>query len=346
MPNNSYKVYEWWLNDTRKREVCAGKRETQDSLFEDLKNSVAYQSGATKNGENQPIVATRSEMNKCKITVLPGDNMCIGDLIHVFNEYWLCKELHTDEYGITHGELWMCNHIFRFQNRTPDIIQKYAIIDDGSYSQGSEKSIRTIDNGYDCYISLDSDTEQLYVDKRLALDVIYDKNGDTILEVGKIGWIDKHTCNYGEGSHMIYMRLDDDVFNRENDSLDEYICDYIEESPVVEGVTAVEETPAEEPAGYLTITGRDTIRTGTSRTYKVSAIDKDGNTVDLPEGLEWQFESDPNVLYYIDNIQNESVKLNAPLLDECVGLVGVIYCTDKTGVYRQAKKEVVVISIG
>ena len=195
----------------------------------------------------------------------------IGDLVHVFNEDWLCVELYTDEFGMQNGELWMCNQIFTYQDHDLNIIQKYAVLDDGSYSNGNDKAIMVTDNSFNCYVSLDSKSNALFVDKRLAIGVIYDSKGNKILEVGKIKWIDVKSKNFGEGSHLMVFGINDDAYSAENDSIEKMICDYTELAEKSDESTEPPEG-GETYIGMLTISGRSTMRGGSARTYTVSAV--------------------------------------------------------------------------
>ena len=339
MQNDGYDVYRYWLKHSKETNKNSDRQSAQTEVEAELINSVAYQKDALRNGQPQPIVATRTKTSVCKITVMPGDDMCIGDLIEVFGERWICIELYVDEYGVKYGEIWMCNHKFVFQDHSQKIITKDAIIDDGSYSKSSDKAIPVVDGTYKCYMSLDDESKSLYVDKRLAIDTILDKNGLPILEVGKIKWFDPKTKNYGTGSHLLFFTLSEDIFNKETDNLELMLCDYISSaSEKEENLLATAATD-----GYLVINGRDSIRIGTSRTYKATAVKNDGNTIDAPAELEWQIIGDSNITITADG---STCVMQVPLDDSLVGATITICCRDETNQFKLANKQVAVISIG
>lgn len=284
MGNDDLTVYRLWLRKAKKADRNQDTQFVQDSFAENLQNTPAYQDDARVNGQSQPMLATRKGTKKCKFTLVPGDDIHIGDLVEVFNEHWLCIELYIDEYGMKYGELWMCNQIFRYQDHALRTIEKYAILDDGSYTSGTDKPLLVTDNSFNCYISLDDESRALFVDKRLAIGVVYNSVGEPILEVGKIKWIDAKSRNFGEGSHLMLFGINDDAYNPETDNLDELICDYrtTEEPSPVE--------PAPEEIGTLSIEGRTTIRIGSGRTYELKTIDANGETVDNPLEVEWSIE--------------------------------------------------------
>lgn len=332
-------LYSWWLGSEKGDNRTDTINEVVDGILSNVENNPSYQADATKNGESQPILATRKATRKCKITVIPGDTMCIGDLVYVFGEYWLCMELYTDEYGITYGELWMCNHIFKFQNRTPEIITKYGIIDDGSYSKGGEKAIVITDNKYTCYISHDEESAGLHIDKRLAIDTVLNAQGLYVLEVGKITWIDTKSDNYGKGSHLMTFRIDNDVYNPEHDNLDELICDYIS----VETQTEIANTEKIQ-AGYVFIEGKTSMRIGTGRTYVASAVNADGTQNSVYTDFQWSMPNAPEGVELTPN--GAKCLLRLPLDDSLIGATLVLICEDKGSVYRAGNKEVAVITIG
>lgn len=325
---DNYREYLRAKHSTAQQEV----NQTVADTLQELKDSAAYQSDALRNGESQPIIATRKATNKCKVTVLPGDNMYIGDLIYVFKEYWLCMEVYVDEYGVRYAEIWMCNQIFNYQDHSRTVIHKYAIIDDGSYSKGSDtRAIAITDNSYTCYISLDNESTALYVDKRLAVDTILNSQGEKILEVGKISWIDIKSKNYGEGSHLMQFKLRNDVYNPETDRLDNKICDYVDAS-----------SQPESTEGYIAISGRASIRLGTTRQYVASAVTTDGSSAEV-EDAKWTVVANSKISH---TASGNACSITVPLDDSLVGEEIILKCESESGTYEPGNMEVVVMSIG
>lgn len=327
--SGGFTLYRYWLNQDKKYKASRDAQNIAETISESLTTSAAYQSNALRNGASQPMVATRIDTNKCRITVLPGDEMYIGDEIMVFGEEWLCTELYADEYGIMYGEIWMCNHKFVYQGFDGATIVKNAIIDDGSYSKGSEKSISVVDGTYKCYMTMDTESSLLFIDKRLAIDIISDKDGKPILEVGKIRWIDTKSKNYGTGSHLLYIVLAEDVYNEESDNLELMICNYIAPQSANDKSLKLD----------MVINGKDSIRIGTNRTYKASLI---GEEADLGD-LVWSIEGDDSIIL----IPNEaSCTVKVPLDDALVGKDFVLNCESTADAELKANKQVAVIAIG
>ena len=330
----NWPLYRYWLGLDKEAAHDSTADAVIDGILDNLENNPAYQEDATRNGETQPILVSRRETNKCSVTVIPGDEMYIGDLIGVFGEFWICMEVYTDEYGVTYAELWMCNHIFCFQNNSPRILRKYAIIDDGSYSKVGEKKIAVTDYKYTCYIPLDKESECLFTDKRLSTGTSRDKDGKDILEVGKIVWLDAKTGNYGKGSHLLTFYLAGDVYSAERDDLASGVCDYIA------GETS--ETPAPDDT-VLVIEGRDTMRIGTMRTYE-AAIYSEGKAIGAPADVEWSAFGLPDGVKV--TYSGTRCTVFVPLSESLIGSVFEIKCADTAGEHAVAEKRVEVITIG
>lgn len=337
MANDELILYKNWLNCGIKQGKVQDKKFVQESFADTIQNSLAYQEDALVNGKPHPIVATRKDTRKCDVAVIPGDELHIGDLIKVFNDYWICVELYIDEYGMSYGELWLCNHVFCYQDFDLNIIRKYAILDDGSYSKGNDKAIAVTNNSYNCYISLDKESQAIYIDKRLGLSVIYDSAAKEILEVGKVKWIDIKSKNFGEGSHLMVFGINDDQFNPEKDNIEKLICDYQEKK--TEDI--IPPADIEQPAikGRLFINGRSTIKAGTGRSYTLSAInDNTGDSLEPPDAIEWLLERNINGISIKPS--TASCKIIVKEDDNLIGEMILLKCVCKTGDYEEGKIEV------
>lgn len=340
MINDDFTLYRLWLNCGLETGKNQDKNFVRESFSETIQNSPAYQKDALVNGESQPIVATRKDTKKCSIVVIPGDELHIGDLIKVFNEYWLCVELYMDEYGMYYGELWMCNLIFHYQDFDLNIIYKHAILDDGSYSKGNEKAIAVTNNSFNCYMSLDEESRALFVDKRLGISVIYDSKGKEILEVGKIKWIDVKSKNFGVGSHLMIFGISDDQFNPEKDDIEKLICDY-HESESKDGFAGETTSSNEKPLikGEIFIEGRNTIKAGTGRTYFVYVIDREsGERIESPAEIKWELEYKGKGITISPNAA--SCKVITEEDDDLIGSLFLLKCVHSAGEYKEAEIEV------
>lgn len=342
-------LYDNFLKQKRYINKNCAKEYAQNSIHELANDNASYQEDAKRNGETQPLLAIREEDNVCKFTAMPNDNVYAGDIIECYDEHWIVIDSYQDEYGITTGTMWLCNHLLKFQNKNLDIVNVCCVIDDGSYSKLTQKSITTPEAQYTMYLPLTSDTETFYIDKRFAIGVGYDKEANTILQVMKATWVDRVYQNGATGNHLLKVRLQADVFDEHKDSIDKMICDYIEsssedktnneqlgEKTVDESVEAVEENPEATPISNnikYDITGKDKIRIGTTRTYLL---------VPTPDNaVTWECNATDVELFIGDN----SCKISIPLNESLVGKEIVLSVNDNKN-NLLCSKQIGVVAIG
>lgn len=344
MTNDGFELYRRWLACGVENDLEQEANFVQRSFFDTVGQSSAYQKDALVNGISQPMVVKRNGTNKCNVIVCPMDRLYIGDLITVFNEYWICMEMYVDEYGMRYGELWMCNHIFCYQDFKQNIIRKHAILDDGSYSKGNDKAIAVADNSFNCYVSLDDESRALHIDKRLGISIIYDKNGNEVLEVGKIKWIDVKSRNFGEGSHLMVFGISEDPYSPDADNVKELICDYkdkLNDLPSTE-----QEGSATSPNGstgamneivkeVLVIDGRKTIRAGSVRTYTARLICENGNAKQLDD-IKWSVVGEGVTI----EPNGSTCRVSAREDDNLIGTMFTITCSCLSGVVATLDVEV------
>lgn len=305
-----------------------------DAFLSGMREDPAYQADAIVEGVNTPIVASRVSALECKIKAPPDTDLHIGDLVECLDENWLVVELFTDKIGIISGKMWVCNSIIRFQNNSPPIITRLCVIDDGSYFRKSTDPIAYIPvNTYKVYLPMDSATLQLYIDKRLSLGEIFAPDGSKILEAYRIIGIDLKSKNFGEGSHLMVLSIQRDVYNEGKDSIVENLCDiYIPSG----------DDPSPGVTGSCVIVGRDFIRLGTKRKYSVTFTNSAGEIVDgvIPS---WIINSPEGI---ITSITDGVLSIDVPLEESLVGNEITLIATDEGGIYGSFEKKVQVITVG
>lgn len=301
----AFDIYNEYLTASQVGSKQIEKNAAQSTLRNELKNSASFHSDATINGVQKDILATRKSATKCSITTF-DDLIAVGDLVTVFGEYWLCMSSYKDELDVNQGELWLCNHTLKFQNGTSEIIERHAIIDDGTYSSISDKSIMTPSGKYICYVGIDEDTKHLFIDKRIAIGKIFNKNNEEILDVFNISGIDYKSLNVGSGSHLMTIRFDAGEYSAEKDSIEAMICDYIQ----------TEEDSINIPSFDASISGKDSIRIGSSRTYDAILSEQ--------MDIKWTVDNLPNDGKVSSTLNSCVVKI--PLDYEAVGSFLTIKC--------------------
>ena len=304
-----------------------------NSFLDGVINDPAYISDAKIGGVTAPIVASRNSTIKCSIKATPDTSIHIGDVVECFGESWIVVELYVDRIGVINGEMWLCNHVMKFQNRSSEIFSRHCVIDDGTYSKMSDSDAFVLTNTYKLYVSKDDATEKLYVDKRISLGEIYSSEGLKILEVYKTIGIDTKSKNHGQGSHLLVLTLQRDVYDRDADSMDDGICDVYEQTS---------STDISTDANMCSIKGKDNIRIGTSRSYEIIA--NDGN-VEFSSDIEvvWQIASTHRIEYHTSE---RTCVIDVPLEVDIVGDTIEIMALSKSDSRVLAYKKVKVIAIG
>lgn len=314
--------------------------------FEELtRNNPAYQPDAKVNGMPQGMIVIKGEHNTCKLYVHPCGCVEVGDYVDAYDEIWLVIDVKTDEYGLHVATAWMCNNTIKFQNYNSNIVVRDCVIDDGSYSTMTQHPITTPNAQYTMYLSLDDETEKIFIDKRLSVGSMYNKFGEQVLQVMNVIWIDKFDGNYGMMSHLLKLRLTVGAYNAETDSIEQRICDYI--SPPEDLPEEDEEVVPEEPNEgetkpiLLVINGKDSIRIGMKRTYTCSAVDNTGNVIDECPEIAWGINDEKISI----NASSDGCVVQIPLNDDLVGN-NIILSAATTDGQVSSNKIIEVVSIG
>ena len=331
----NWPLYETFLGNgmaTNRREAAI---DDSISAFETgVVDDPAYQENAIVDGENTPIVASRKSTFMCAIKAPPSTDIHIGDMVECFNQHWIVVELYVDKVGIINGEMWLCNDLLRFQNRSTAVISRHCVVDDGTYSKkSSDPDVFVMTNTYKIYITIDEATKKLFVDKRLSFGQIYSADGDVILEVYKIIGMDVKSRNFGKDSHLMVLTVQRDVYDAQVDSLSENICNIF----VDNGDSANPKT-----TGSCVIVGRDTARLGSSRKYTATFTDANGEVV-MTVNPVWTVTAPDGVTH---NASNTECAIAIPLDEKYVGEIITITVSDAEGVFGTYDKKVQVITVG
>lgn len=304
-----------------------------DTLTQGMVEDPAYQADAIVDGVNVPLLASRTSALKCAIKAVPGSDIHIGDLIECLGTTWIVVELYADKLGFVCGEMWICNQVINFYNSSPLLHSKHCVVNNGTYYRDSSNAIAFMpSNMYEIYMSIDNDTRQLFIDKRLALGVIFSPTGEEVLEVCRIIGIDMKSKNCGDGSHLMVLTVQRDVYDQHVDSLEDNVCDVVANG---------EEVVIPDAAGSCVISGGDTLRIGISRSYTASFVDQQGNAVDTV--AQWTVSAPDGVDYVVDG---NTCVIRTPLDNRFVGQLITLSVADDAGLYGTCEKKVRVITIG
>ena len=319
--------------------MAANKRETAindsvNAFISGMVDDPGYQEYSIINGQIAPIVASRKSTIMCEIKAPPSTDVHIGDMVECFGEHWIVVELHADKVGIISGEMWLCNNVLRFQNRSIAVISRHCVVDDGTYSKkSSDPDAFVMTNTYKIYITIDDATKRLFVDKRLAFGQIYSAEGEPILEVYKVIGIDVKSKNFGTGSHLMVLTVQRDVYDPQVDSLIENICNIFVDNG---------DDANPKVTGSCVIVGRDNIRLGTSRKYTATFTDESGAIATTANPV-WTVTAPDGVTH---NTSGAECTIKVPLDEKYVGAIITISVSDAEGVFGNYNKKVQVVTVG
>lgn len=305
-------------------ETEAKVAEAQLRIRRELRHSINYKKEALRNGINQEIILIPhgQVQYKCEIIAFPNDELYVGDIIFVNDLYWIIVETNTTNPIQTSGVAWLCNHLFRFQNHSSEILEYWGVIDDGSYSLplAGDTQVKFPNNRVEFYLPYNNDTQYIYIDQRIATGTMYDQVGNNILEVYKIEGKKQTLNTYGKGGHLLVLQAVSEQYNPKRDNITEEICDFISR----------EEDTSTENALFIEIQGRNKLRTGGTNTYSV--------LTEVAVDFVWELNS--NVDGVTMTVKDNVAYVTAEDIEDLVGEILVLSCRNEVDV---AKIEIEVI---
>ena len=304
--------------------------EARRRIRNDLASSVNYCKDSLVNGQPQPVCLTYTGVTyKCNVICLPGDSLCVGDMVEAREKHWIVVETdHSNPVQIT-GNAWLCNHLFRFQNWSSEIIERWGVLDSGVYSTTltGDEQVQEPDKQFKVYLPYDEDTRKIHLDKRFAVDIRYTHDGQKALECYKVTGMNRVARSYGTGGHLLLLDVRSDVSSHANDNFELLICDYI---PPQEEV---------ESQGKCLLNGRKTIPISSKRKYTAVFYDNSG---DPRQDVSAVWELDKS----LPGVKLDTNGNNAYLIvaddTNLIGEVVSIEIKSEDGVYHGQKKVEVV----
>lgn len=256
-------IYERYISSNGKTEQEEILEDAKINFSESAVNNLGYYPDVIYNGQKQKrqfLIQRTESYNKVKIVAFPDEKLFSGDILECGGEKLLVTNVYLLNKLQTAGLAWICNINLKFQNGSSEIIEIPAALDDGTYSTtvGEEKDIQYPNKKFRIYLPYNEDTEKIFIDKRLCIDVSYDKYGKKQLEVYKVSGINHKSVTFGKNSHLLELTVASDQYSPEKDNLEEMICDYI-------APTSQKEPPLNKLR--CSISGNKFIYIGNSRTY-------------------------------------------------------------------------------
>lgn len=326
------------------------QREVRKDRAEDYTTSIGYIHDALRNGEIQPIVAkTTNSPNRYNIIAMPGDPLAVGDILEFYGEHWIVVDIRSVDVVSLIGVAMQCNHLFRWQNWSPEIVERWGVLDSGVYSTtlSEEEKITLTHKQYKIYLPFDEDTAKLYLDKRIITEVAYDKNGERIPVVYKITGRDSISESYGKGGHLLVLNAESSSdYNKLKDNLDLMIAEYI--APEEEPTPPVPPEPPDPPVPPTpllpcSISGRETLKAGLgARKYTVAFYEEDSETEDTSVAAVWSVvlpSGYENCIHYITD--GNILFLSAD--EDAIGEMVILQASDADGLYETCEFAVKVV---
>lgn len=339
---NNWDMYEVFLNggtdahSLRDRAIISAR----EAFLNSVESNPGYQKDALRNYVEQPIlVTTTSSEFVCEVAAMPGDDLEAGDIIECFNEHWLVMGVRLTSPIQKSGVMWLCNQKFCFQNFNAAIVERYGVIDDGSYSKTqTNELVPTLSGNYNIYLPFDDDTKQIYVDKRLATGTQYNALKELVLEVYVVKNTNTKGRNTGSLNKLLVLGVERGVYNKETDNVSLMICDY--------AAPATPVTPATNTTYH--ISGRARLRIGTTNPYQISLISSSGNAVPVPTPIEYAvaITSSDDVSSLTTVLENNIFTVSCPLKYDLIGKSFSINLTCAEDATRNTSIEVEVVTVG
>lgn len=309
-----YEVYKTYLGGAGATRYQRVAEQARADLLTHAQDNPDYHGDTKRNDVEQPFILTRGgDKFTYNMVCMPGDELFGGDIIDAFGEKWIVTQARADATTHKTGIMHQCNHLFRFQNFTSDIIERWGWIDQSGYSSTvtGTNQMQKAEEQFAIYLPYDKETAKIFVDKRLASHVGWDKFGQQILVSFKVTSVAPNTFSYNKRDHLLGIKAIRDVYSPTTDSLEEQICDYIAPGQTVP-------TPPPPTAEKLPceVRGFSTLLLGRTRTYQAVFYDADGNDVSDSVTADWNYPNINGITYQVDGNQ---IKVSAAPLDELIG---------------------------
>lgn len=312
---------------TRERTITTHKKE----LAAKAKDSPDFQADAMRNGIQQGFLFTRGgEENSYNVICMPDEQLYAGDLIDAFGEKWIVTEARADSTTHKTGIMHQCNHLFKFQNFTSDIVEEWGYIDQSGYSSSVKgtSQIQRSEEQVAIYLPYNDNTKKIFVDKRLASHIAFDSTGREILSTYKITAATPVNQSFNIGDHLLILKAVRDVYNEQTDNLELMICDYI--SPG-------EEIEPEPDMLSCAIVGDETIKLGRTKTYRGVFFLEDGISTDDSVVGVWTYPETAIANGITFEEQGNTVKVYVPFEESLIGYSFEIKLKDTNGKYTETK---------
>lgn len=297
------------------------------NLQRGLQSSISFYSGILVNDIPRDLVIVHTKTDEvCHIEAMPTDSLNVGDSIYFEDKHWLVTSV-SRQPTQTYGEMQLCNHLFKWQSFNTDVIQRYGVYQNGTLKTADNKVIVTPDDNYTVLLPLDSETEKIFRGKRLCGGVVYNDDGQKILDVYKVTGLNNK-------NGLQQLTVASDQFAPDLDNFNLQICNYVAPN----STPSAPEPPSEELLNCV-ISGRNTLRVGSTRTYTATFYQSDNETATENVTAVWSIT--PTTLSVTSSGNTAKLIVDN---DTFIGQKIELSVVDSEGAYNQAVIEIEVIA--
>lgn len=306
---------------------CKTKQEAnikayQRSIKREMVEGLTYDSLATVNDVLHPVLVSKQKAHVADIVSEPGNDLHVGDIVLTGGNRWIVTEISLTNPIQTVATGLLCNHLFKFQLHSTEVYESWGVIDEGSYSLDKDTQIEVINRECKIYLPRNEYTEKLYVNKRFAIDVVHDSDGNKALLTYKIMGEDPASQNHDNQGHLLVFKVHSSEFVPNADNIDLMLCDYI---------TTTGSSSTSGKALNCSIEGKSKLRTAMSNVYSPVFYKEDGN-VDSTIIPVWKVT--PIVSGITSSVDGSSFKLTAADQNSLVGTSLSLSLSDSAGLYN------------
>lgn len=223
-------------------------------------------------------------------TVCSEDIFVTGDYIYFDNYYWLCLNSHEFHGMYCRGLFEKCNYILRWQNKqTLKIHERPAIIKNATkYGVGQDFGEQVEIPTSSRQIQIRFDEETVLLDSPYRLFIDHNKNRPKPYVITQN---DNTTLHFGNGIINIVCQAEE--YNKDTDSIEEWICDYIDPNK-----------HKQRQDIHSKIIGRDDLRIGDKKPYYVEFY-RCKELINDKIDFEWNIVCDflEDVIFDIDDMK-------------------------------------------
>lgn len=130
-----------------------------------------YESATKVNNVTQELVVIHTD-DEFKKTVIayPDSTFYMGNTVDCYGMKWLITKVDANKQIYTIGEMTQCSILLKWQNASGTIVERWAVVEKPFTSLDENNIISTSDKKYNLRLPYDSETQNLFVNKRFLLE--------------------------------------------------------------------------------------------------------------------------------------------------------------------------------